>query len=141
MIILDNLVDFFESQVAGDFDKCICVMLSCVVLVENHLPDVGYKSISIAKNYWLDGKKEQESLKGARVECWNYLDERNASTNTQEKRYCALRAVICTLYAEMPSDDIGEFIEFFLEMVSEVEEDLELLHSVIVRGTKERGSI
>lgn len=130
MITLDELIDLVESAVGESYEKCIRFMLGCVVLVKNHLPDVGREAVEIAKKYWLGAKENPDELENARVKCWNYLDEQNASTNTQEKQYCALRAVICILYAEPPSDDISELIEFFLEMVVAVEENIDSVRDI-----------
>ena len=78
------------------------------------------EALSIAEKYWIDKSLVAAELESTRVRCWRFLDERNAATNVQEKQYCALRAVMCVLYAEPPSDDIGELLEFFMEIMSAV---------------------
>lgn len=94
------------------------LLLECLTLIKDDLPAIGLEALSIAEKYWVDKIIVSSELESVRVRCWRFLDERNAATNTQEKQYCALRAVICVLYAEPPSDDIGELIEFFMEMMS-----------------------
>jgi len=131
MITLDDIVDIIEANVGEGYDRCIRVLLGCVALVKSHLPDVGIEALSVAEKYWLEQSLSSDQLEAERIKCWNYLDERGASTNTQDKEYCALRAVICLLHAQQPSDDIGELIEFFLEMVDSITNDLALVDKTV----------
>lgn len=128
---LDQLVDVIESDVGDSYEQCICLMLGCITLVEKFLPKIGFEALELARKYWMEKSINSSQLEEARVRCWQYLDKRNASTNTQEKEYCALRSVICVLYVEQPSDDIGELIEFFLEMISSVEGNINSIERIV----------
>lgn len=120
---MNNMGQFVDRMALigeASYDTCIRLLLECIALFKNDLPVIGLEALSIAEKYWIDKNIVSAELESVRVRCWRFLDEKNAATNTQEKQYCALRAVICTLYAEPPSDDIGELIEFFMEMMSAV---------------------
>lgn len=117
---LDQFVDRIALIGEASYDTCIRLLVECMALVKDDLPVIGLEALYVAEKYWLDKSLLAGELEITRVRCWCFLDERNAATNTQEKQYCALRAVMCVLYAEPPSDDIGELIEFFIEMMSAV---------------------
>jgi hypothetical protein len=117
---LDQFVDRIALIGEASYDTCIRLLVECMALVKDDLPVIGLEALSIAEKYWIDKSIVSAELESVRVRCWRFLDERNATTNVQEKQYCALRAVMCVLYAEPPSDDIGELLEFFMEMISAV---------------------
>lgn len=117
---LDQFVDRIALIGEASYDTCIRLLVECMALVKDDLPVIGLEALSIAEKYWIDKSIVSAELESVRVRCWRFLDERNAATNAQEKQYFAVRAVICVLYAEPPSDDIGELIEFFMEMMSAV---------------------
>lgn len=117
---LDQFVDRIALIGEPSYDTCIRLLVECMALVKDDLPVIGLEALSIAEKYWIDKSLVAAELESTRVRCWRFLDERNAATNVQEKQYCALRAVMCVLYAEPPSDDIGELLEFFMEIMSAV---------------------
>lgn len=117
---LDHFVDRIALIGEANYDTCICLLVECMALLKGDLPVIGLEALSIAEKYWLDKSLVVGELESTRVRCWLFLDERNAATNAQEKQYRVLRAVMCVLYAEPPSDDIGELLEFFMEMMSAV---------------------
>jgi hypothetical protein len=112
-----QLTDHMIATTNDDYGTSARLMIECLQLIPFYLPLVGQTGTEVARRYWTLHSASASDLERARVECWNYLDERSASTNTDEPEYCALRAVICVLYAKPPSDDIGELIEFFNQML------------------------
>jgi len=114
---LDKLIDHMVAIVSGSYANCVRLMIDCLGVIPFRLPDVALQGIDVAKRYWMERSVPASELEHARVACWNYLDERSASTNTENPEYCGIRAVICTLYPEPPSDDIGELVCFFSEML------------------------
>jgi len=94
------------------------LMIECLRAIPTALPTVGVDAIQTARRFWIEHSVPASNLEKARVACWTYLDERSASTNTDVPEYCAVRAVICVLYADPPSKDLGDLIEFFGEMLA-----------------------
>ena len=91
---LDKLTDHMITTVSDDYGTSVRLMIECLRVIPFQLPPVGSSGIEIARRYWTDHSVPKPDLERARVECWNYLDERSASTNTEEPEYCGLRAVI-----------------------------------------------
>jgi len=114
---LDELTERMIVAISGDYESSVRLMIECLQLISSPMPDPGSSGIALAKRYWLDQSVTSSDLEEARVDCWKYLDERSASTNTDEPEYCALRAVICVLFPPPCSDDIRESISFFNEML------------------------
>jgi hypothetical protein len=142
----DQLTDHMIATANDDYATSARLMIECLQLIPFHLPLVGQTGTEVARRYWIHHSVSALDLERARVECWNYLDERSASTNTDEPEYCALRAVICVLYGEPPSDDIGELIEFFNQMLrgalnQESDEDFSAAVVSVVDGFSRKGKL
>lgn len=116
---LGDLTDRMSSVSSNNYDTSVRLMIECLQVIPFQLPKVGISGIELARRYWNDGSASTSKfdLEQARVACWNYLDERSASTNTEQPDYCAMRAVISVLYPDPPSDDIGELLFFFNQML------------------------
>jgi hypothetical protein len=93
------------------------MMIECLKLVSFALPQVAASAMDIARRYWIDGSVPLSDLETLRVQCWEYLNERSASTNTIAPEFCAIRAVICVLYASSQPHDVGDRVYFFNEMM------------------------
>ncbi len=124
---LDNLIDEIVSITSDDYEKCILFMIKCLSLVAGVNPDVGIQGVTTATQYWVDKSVNQADLEKARVACWDYLDANSASTNIVESKFCAVRAVICVLYSEPQSDDNGELLDWFFNMLSTTNSDTNAL--------------
>jgi hypothetical protein len=114
---LDELTEHMIAVCNNRYTSLVRVMIECAQLAWSQLPPVGVAGIKVARDYWVEQSVPASKLEHARVDCWNYLDERSASTNTVVPEYCAVRAVICVLYAEPPSDDLGDIVCFFNAML------------------------
>ncbi|MDG9668718.1 hypothetical protein ONV78_13325 [Hahella sp. CR1] len=109
------------------YDQCMKLMVSCLDIVEDYCPKIGIAGINSATRFWSEGIADADDLLQVRVESWKYLDDRSASTNTAVREFCALRAVICVLYASPPSEDNAEIVECFLGFLNIVEPNHEVL--------------
>ena len=120
----DNLMEMIENNdsIEIDYTNCIKFMLVCIPLVEAYSPKVALDAFSVAKKYWLEKTASLQDLENSRVECWTYLDSNSATISLQEKRFCAVRAVICVLYPEPPGESIIDLISWFIEILYEVGE-------------------
>ncbi len=114
---LDELTDAMTATASGDYKTSVRLMVKCLRVIPFPVPDVVITGIELARRYWKHGSASETDLERARVACWNYLDHVASSTNTIEPEFCAIRAVICVLYPNAPSDDIGELIDFFNQML------------------------
>lgn len=117
MMSIYELTDRMIAVCNNDYAALARIMIECTQSVSPQLPPVGITGIKVARQYWVEKSVPASKLEDARVDCWNYLDERSASTNTEVPEYCALRAVICVLYEEGSSDDLGDVACFFNEML------------------------
>ena len=120
---LDDLIDEVVSITSDEYEKCILFMIRCLPLVAFVNPEVGIQGITTATRYWIDKSADKAELDRARVACWNYLDTNSASTNIDEKKFCAVRAVICVLYSRAEYEDNGELLEWFFQMLSTISND------------------
>lgn len=75
------------------------LMIRSLQLITIPLPNVGTVAIEIAKQYWIDSS--HLDLERARIECWEYLDERSASTNNEEIEYCANNGILGAMLSQM----------------------------------------
>lgn len=114
---LDELSDHMIAVCECEYPKFISLLIECVDLFASKFPPIAQSALRVAKRYWLLRTLPAATLQTARIDCWKYLDERSASTNTQLPQYCAIRAVICLLYVEQPCDDLYELVSFFNEML------------------------
>ncbi len=120
---IDELTDIIINATADNYEACIRFLVKSLSLIQEFCPQVALSGIDVAHKYWIESSIDSAGLEDARVKCWKYLDAKSASNNTQEKAFCAIRAVICVLYAESPSQDNGELIDCFLQMVNVVMEN------------------
>ncbi|MCG7491912.1 hypothetical protein MHN79_20800 [Vibrio sp. Of14-4] len=105
---LDDLIDEVVSITSDEYEKCILFMIRCLPLVAFVNPEVGIQGITTATRYWIDKSADKAELDRARVACWNYLDTNSASTNIDEKKFCAVN---------------GELLEWFFQMLSTISND------------------
>ena len=116
-------LDAYLAEVARRFSAneahavLLRFMCRCLLLVQQFLPEVGRNALKAAKAFWLEGMGQAETLLAARVECWNYLDAKDSSTDIRDQEDVAMRAAICVLYAEPESDDFSvETVRWFAAM-------------------------
>lgn len=79
---------------------------------------VGLEALALAEQYWGKGDLFSHELDKARISCWDYLDSNYVPANPTEQRDCAIRALICVLYPDPPSEDISELTECFFEFIA-----------------------
>ena len=123
-----NLYDLTDKMLAvssADYDTSVRLIFACLKLIRFPLPQVALSGIEIARQYWIDGSVPRSAMESARVACWRYLDEQDATWNTEEPEFCAIRAVICVLHPDPPSDDVGDLVEFFNEVLRGALKDLD----------------
>lgn len=114
---VDELTDKMITLTSNDYATATRLMVECLQVIPFELPPVAISGVDVARRYWVDGSVPKQETERRRVECWDYLDELSASTNTDEPEFCAIRAVICVLYADPESDDLGEIVDFFNQML------------------------
>jgi hypothetical protein len=124
---LDDLIDEIISITSDEYEKCVFFMIKCLSLIVKVCPEIGIQGINTATRYWIEKSIDQAELEKARVECWDYLDVNSASTNIVESKFCAVRAVICVLYSEPPSEDNGELLDWFFKMLTSVDTNTDSL--------------
>ena len=120
---LDDLIDEVISNTSDEYEKCVFFMIRCLSLIAGVMPKVGIQGVSTATKYWVGKSIGQGDLDKARIACWDYLDANSASTNVVEKKFCAVRAVICVLYSKAYYDDNGELLDWFFQMLSTINGD------------------
>ncbi len=113
----DSLTDRMAAVANYDYNTSVRLMLRCLAVIPVKLPPVAISSFEVASRYWIDRTVPKAELEKARIDCWNYLDERAVSTNTIDPEPSAVRAVICVLYDAPPSDDVAELLEFFNQVL------------------------
>jgi len=114
---LDDLTDRMTATVGEDYGKSVRLMIECLQLIPFHMPHVASIGLGVANRYWIKHSLLDSELEKARVDCWNYADERSESTDTETPEDFAVRAVICVLYEAPPEEGIDEAISFFNEML------------------------
>ncbi len=114
--VVNKLYDLEDLETPVSVQEINRFMLDCLELVRNECPEVAKNAISVAELF-CSGDASPEELKEVNHACWSYLKKRNASTNTEEKKFCMVRAVICALVSDVNSDYLGELFEFFVEMM------------------------
>ncbi|KID58075.1 hypothetical protein JF50_04885 [Pseudoalteromonas luteoviolacea] len=124
---VDDLIDEVIYVTADKYKYCIILMLRCLKLISDECPKVASQSMKVANDFWVKAAVNSEMLDSARVECWNFLDANSASTNIEQREFCAVRAVICVLYPEPFSDDNGELLDWFFKMLLNIVQDNEKL--------------
>jgi hypothetical protein len=96
-------------------------MCKCLPLIFTYLPDAGISAADVAADYWLNGQRTSEDLEAARVQCWIYLDGKGRGSTIKDEEDAAMRAVICTLYAEPESEDFWtDSMEWFATMLDRI---------------------
>jgi len=120
---MDNVIDFVEAMqrqlgLAETFRR-ICGFMATYLGFFN-LPAVAIDALEIARRFQRS-QASPEQLARARVKCWEFLDAKSASTDFSQPETCAIRAVICFLYAEPPSDDVAELLSWFLTLVKKMD--------------------
>ena len=86
----DQLTDHMIATANDDYGTSARLMKDeCLQLIPFYLPLVGQTGTEVARQYRIHHSVSASDLERARVECWNYLDERSASTNTDEPEYRA----------------------------------------------------
>jgi hypothetical protein len=94
-------------------------MCRCLEVIQDFLPAVGKAAFEKAKEYWLQGRGQACDLESARVDCWQYLDNKGRSIDIKDHEDAAMRAVLCVLYPHTESKDFSsETVEWFAEMLN-----------------------
>jgi hypothetical protein len=114
---LDQLTGYMIEALSEDYPAAMAVLVDCLDLIPFELPEVGRTAREVAERVWIKRDLPEAALQAARVKCWEYLDDRSAGTNVEEPEFCAVRAVICTLYSSDPPDDLVDTIDFFNQVL------------------------
>jgi len=114
---IEKLTDYMLTAANEHYPTLVRLMIECLTIIPFQTPPVGASGIKIVRQFWIKVLRDKEELERARVECWMYLDSHSASTNTEVPEFCALRAVICVLDEEAPSEDLEEGVDFFIHML------------------------
>jgi len=114
---IDELTDMMSDAASDNYKLAVQMMTECLRLIPFEMPDVAISGITLAQGYWWDGAVSKDDLENARVACWNYLVEQSDSALASTPNVSAVRAVICVLYAESSSDDVGDMIYFFVQVL------------------------
>lgn len=118
---MNTLIDFIEAMqerngLAVTYRRICEAMVVYLQLFSSSLPPVAQSALKIVAQFH-HGEASAADLEAARVKCWELLDENSASSDFSEPQTCAVRAVICVLYASPPSDDISELFSWFLNLM------------------------
>lgn len=114
----EKLINLISDTSLSNHAATMRIMTHCLKIIDTNLPEEGLQAMKVASAYWSGNLVDSSKIIEARVACWNYLDERKASTNTTDPKYCALRAVICVLFeSTSDEDDLEDAISCFLEFL------------------------
>ncbi|KZN69229.1 hypothetical protein [Pseudoalteromonas luteoviolacea] len=136
---IDDLIDEVIDFASGKHEKCMVIMINCITLISDKVPEVGERALEVAVKFWIEESADSTALDKARVQCWDYLNAYSASTNIKDAKYCALRAVICVLYADFKGEDTDETLEFFMKMFELIYKDTDKMINellLIIEGFK-----
>jgi hypothetical protein len=116
-------VDEFERQFGqvAAFRRARDFMIDYVSKIRNPLPVVAAEGLAIARKFQ-DAEVGSDQLQKARINCWNYLDERSASTDFATPEYCVIRAAICFLdQGSVRGGDAIDLVDLFLDLMGKFE--------------------
>jgi hypothetical protein len=122
----NDLADIIESLQANigleaAFKKKCRFQLAYISLIQAARPAVVDSAILIANKFFKDETSEIE-LEKARVACWQFLTNINASSDVSTPENCFVRAVICCLYPKPEDDDLHYQLSWFLVLARKVED-------------------
>jgi len=120
---MDIVIDFVEAMqkklgLAETFRRVCGFMATYLGFFT--LPSVATDALDVARCFQRS-QASAEQLERARIQCWEFLDAKSASTDFSQPEICAIRAVICILYAESPSEDVSELLSWFLTLVGKMD--------------------
>lgn len=122
---IDKLV--LEEGVATTWRRSIDFMIAYLSDLKSPLPDVAERGLNVARKVRI-GHADASELERARIECWKYLSERSASTETTSPLYCGVRAVICVLWDNVPQGgDVADLLDFFLLVANRFEDRSDMI--------------
>ena len=126
MSTIYDLIHIVYDSMGESYEKCMLFLLELVPMVISFLPEIGNEAFIQAKRYWIEKSIDSKQLTETRVKCWKYLDQEKATANLVSKKFCSLRAVMCLLHDDLASEEYGENIEFFMEMINYINEDFKI---------------
>jgi len=114
---MDSLLSLVENmqEEIGVLDAfCVvrCVMLEAMESAQVPKPKIVQDALIIGREFQ-SGVASAKQLEQSRVSCWEFADSRSASTDFSDPEVCAVRAAICFLYADPPSEDLPELVNWF----------------------------
>ncbi|MBR7784001.1 hypothetical protein [Undibacterium luofuense] len=120
--IVGNFVDAMQKRLGpAETFRYVCGFMTAYLDLFC-LPVVARESLELAKRFQRS-EASTAQLEHARIQCWEFLDSKSASADFSESETCAIRAAICFLYAESPSEDISELLAWFLTLVEKMNVD------------------
>lgn len=121
-IDLDRVDEFAQNfGTVAAFRRAHDFMIAYFGKIQRPLPVVAAQGLAIARKFQ-NAEVELDQLEKARVSCWNYLDERSASTDITAPEYCAIRAAICFLYnGPAQGEDAIDLVDLFLTLMDRFE--------------------
>lgn len=116
---VDQISETLEMVEAGHslpkaYGRCIEFMLEGLALVRNTLVPAVKVGLDTAERYWHAGDKDV-SLETAKVALWKDLD----AGDLHGPEEASARAVLCTLEASAPTEDIFELLDWYTQFLSD----------------------
>ncbi|BEV16224.1 hypothetical protein HBDW_30120 [Herbaspirillum sp. DW155] len=120
---MDIVIDFVEAMQKkfghAEAFRRVCGFMTAYLGLFT-LPSVAADALEVATRFQRS-QASAEQLERARIRCWESLDAKSASTDFSQPDICAIRAAICFLYAEPPSEDVAELLSWFLTLVAKMD--------------------
>jgi hypothetical protein len=118
-----EIVDAFERRFGEPAAHSAAqrFMLAYFSLMNTPLPEVVARGLDVARQF-LSGSAAREKLIEARVNCWKYLKENNATYDLTKPECSVTRAAICLLDDRTGNGgDTVDLIDFFLHAAAKFE--------------------
>jgi hypothetical protein len=127
-ISIDTETDVLASHIAGEIEDCvlrgdgpipvmklIAFKLDCLELLDDDFPAVAEKGMLISRKF-CDGLASETDLEKARIACWEYMDRKKITFDTDKQEVCKVRAVISALTTDYKAHEVCDTLMFFIEM-------------------------
>lgn len=118
-----DIIESLQASIGLDaaFKMKCRFQLAYISLIQAVRPNVVDNAILIANKYFR-GETSEIELEKARVACWEFLANINASCDVSTPENCFVRAVICCLYPKPEDDDLHYQLTWFLTLSKKVED-------------------
>jgi hypothetical protein len=124
-MIDDSQIDVYLRSIDGKYSRqqvhrvVMKIMCQCLELVKAFLPPVGQTVLDVAKAYWLNSEGDEKNLAAARVDCWEFLDQKGRGIEIKDSEDAAVRALLCVLNVEPTTEDFStDSVRWFFAMMN-----------------------